>query len=69
VTFDAVYKGYGIKVREAGGFTATVYWSVSSSRRFPEVLTATRDEGREVLLERCHRYIDEEIEPTAYGPD
>ena len=66
LNFDEVYRGFGIRVREARGFTGTVYWG-SSLRRNPEVLSATRDEGREAVLERCRRYIDEQYE-NPYEP-
>lgn len=69
MTFDEVYKGYGIRIREADRLTATIYWSTTSPHRFQEVFSVSHEEGRAILLERCRHFIDEDVEPFKYGPD
>ena len=55
------YRDFRIRIREVGGFTGTVFWG-SSQRRHPKVFSASREEGRSSVIERCKLYIDEAYE-------
>jgi hypothetical protein len=61
--YDSIYKGYGIKWRDADDLYALI-WPPNSSLMLIDTPQATREEGRRCLETRTYAIIDAEIEKS-----